>query len=116
MKYKLKYSPDASDKLKEIKRKIVASYGIEVATKVVSKMIRDIRDLQDNPKKGPSVEVILGIPTPYRFLHVEKNYIFYRIETDIIYVTDIYNEREDFLWKMFGVSLRTQDSIDFWGE
>lgn len=29
---------------------------------------------------------------------------------------DIYNEREDFLWRMFRVDLRTQDSIDFWGE
>ena len=116
MKYKLKYSPDASDKLKELKKQISASYGSDVATKIVSKIMREIRDLQDNPEKGPSVESMLGIPTPYRFLHVEKNYAFYRIETDTIYVTDIYNEREDFLWRMFRVNLRSQDSIDFWGE
>lgn len=116
MKYKLKYSPDASDKLKELKRQISASYGSEKATRVVSKIMREIRELQDNPKKGPSVEAMLGIPTSYRFLHVEKNYAFYRIDTDTIYVTAIYNEREDFLWKMFRVNLRTQDSTDFWGE
>lgn len=116
MKYKLKYSPDASDKLKELKKQIAATYGSDVATKVVSKIMREIRNLQDHPEKGPSVEAVLGIPTPYRFLHVEKNYAFYRIETDTIYVTDIFNEREDFLWRMFRVNLRTQDSIDFWGE
>ena len=30
--------------------------------------------------------------------------------------TDIYNEREDFLWKMFGIKLRTDESIEYWVE
>lgn len=51
IKLKLKYSPDASDKLKELKKQISASYG-----------------------------------------------------------------SEDFLWRMFRVRLRTQESRDFWGE
>ena len=68
MKYKLKYSPDASDRLREIKKQISASY---------------------------------------RFLHVEQNYAFYRIENDTVYVTDIYNEQEDFMWRMFRVNRRT---------
>lgn len=116
MKYKLKYSPDASDRLREIKKQISALYGKEVATKIVSKLMGEIRGLQDNPEKGPSVEAMLNIPTSYRFLHVEQNYVFYRIENDSVYVTDIYNEQEDFMWRMFRVNLRTQDSIDFWGE
>lgn len=76
----------------------------------------EIRGLQDNPEKGPSVGAMLNIPTSYRFLHVKQNYAFYRIENDTVYVTDIYNEQEDFMWRMFRVNLRTQDSIDFWGE
>ena len=116
MKYKLKYSPDASDKLRELNKQITANYGKPVATKIVSKIMGEIRDLQNNPEKGPSVEAMLGISTPYRFLHVEQNYAFYRIENGTIYVTDIYNECEDFMWRMFRVNLRTQDSIDFWGE
>ena len=39
--------------------------------------------MQNNPEKGPSVEAMLGISTPYRFLHVEQNYAFYRIENGI---------------------------------
>ena len=116
MKYKLKYSPDASDRLREIKKQIAVSYGKENATKIVSKIMGEIRGLQNNPQKGPSVEEMLNIPTAYRFLHVEQNFVFYRIENDTVYVTDIYNEREDFLWRMFRVNLRTRDSIDFWGE
>lgn len=116
MRYKLKYSPDASDRLKVLKKQIVASSGSDVATKILSRIMGEIRDLKDNPEKGPSVEAMLGIPTSYRFLHVEKNYVFYRIEIDTIYVTAIYNEREDFLWEMFRVNLRTKESIDYWGE
>lgn len=116
MKYKLKYSPDASDKLRELKNQIISSYGKTVATRIVSNIMSEIRGLQENPKKGASVEAMLGISTPYRFLHVEQNYAFYRLENDTVFVTDIYNEREDFMWRMFRVNSRTQDSIDFWGE
>ena len=116
MKYKLKYSPDASDKLRKLNRQITDSNGKQVATRIVSKIMGEIRGLQNNPEKGPSVEALLGIPTSYRFLYIEHNYAFYRIENDTVYVTDIYNEREDFMWEMFRVNLRTQKSIDFWGE
>lgn len=116
MKFKLKYSPDARDKLREINKQIMNYNSKDVATKVVSGIMKDIRGLQDNPEKGASVEALLGIHTPYRFLHVEHNYVFYRVEKNIIYVTDIYNEREDFMWRMFRINLRTYDSISFWGE
>lgn len=116
MKYKLKYSPDASDKLRELNKQIISSNGKTAANKIVSKIMGDIRGLRDNPEKGPSVDALLGIPTSYRVLHVEHNYAFYRVENDTVFVTDIYNEREDFMWKMFRVNLRTQESIDFWGE
>lgn len=49
-------------------------------------------------------------------LHTEHNYVFYRVDSEEIYVTDIYNEREDFMWKMFGIRLRTDESIEYWGE
>lgn len=116
MRYKLKYSPDTRDKLRELKRQITVTYGNQIAIKILSSITSDIQGLRDNLEKGPSVEALLGIPTPYRFLHVEHNYAFYRLEEDTVFVTDIYNEREDFMGKMFKVNLRTQDSIDFWGE
>lgn len=86
------------------------------STKIVGGIMSDIRGLQDNPRKGTSVEAMLGIPTPYRFLHVNHHYAFYRVEKNTIYVTDIFSEREDFMWRMFRMNLRTQESIDFWGE
>lgn len=81
---------------------------------ILSQIMRDIEDLRSNPNKGPSVEALLGIPTPYRFLHIRYNYVFYRVEENTIFVTDIYNEREDFMQRLFGIPIRTQESIDYW--
>lgn len=105
---KIEYSLDASDKLRQIKQ--------AAGTRTLGTLMHAIRLLSSNPKMCPKIEDLLGIPSPYYFLHKEHNYIFYRIENETIFVTDIYHEREDFLWKMFGIHLRTQESIDYWGE
>lgn len=105
---KIRYSPDASDKLRQIKK--------DAGAKIVGLITKRISDLVDNPRICPTIENMLGISSPYFFLHIEHNYVFYRIDEEIIYVTDIYNEHEDFIWKMFGIRLRTQESFDYWGE
>lgn len=51
MRYKLKYSPDASDKLRELKKQITATYGNQAAIKILSKITSDIGDFWIIPKK-----------------------------------------------------------------
>lgn len=65
MKYKLKYSSDASDKLRKLNRQITGSNGKQVVARIVSKIMEEIRGLQNNTEKGTSVEALLGIPTSY---------------------------------------------------
>lgn len=52
----------------------------------------------------------------YTPLHAEHHYIFYRISQNHLLISDIYNERENFMQKLFGISLRALESIDYWGE
>jgi hypothetical protein len=40
----------------------------------------------------------------------------YRIEDDKVVIVQMFNEKEDFMMKLFGISGRTQESIDYWGE
>lgn len=105
---RIKYSPDASVKLRQIRK--------YVGQNKISKITKSIRGLTGAPYKCPAVENMLGVSNPYYFLHVEQYYIFYRVENDIVFIADIYNECEDFMWKMFGIKLRTQESQDYWGE
>lgn len=79
-------------------------------------MTKAFRDLQQFATKGPSVENLIGIPCDYRMLYVQHNYAFYRIEGDVVRITDIFNEREDFMWKLFGIKTTTQETKDYWGE
>ncbi|WP_084534162.1 type II toxin-antitoxin system RelE/ParE family toxin [Hespellia stercorisuis] len=88
----------------------------DLGIKITSNITKKIRRLRENPRKCPSIEAILDISSPYHFLHVEHHCIFYRIDDDKIYISDIYNEREDFMWKMFGIRLRSEERVEFWGE
>ena len=99
----LQYSPDAIEKLQRIRQDITARYGAQKAKAVIREMTKSFRDLQQFENKGPSVENLIGIPCDYRMLYVQHNYAFYRVENDVIRITDIFNEKEDFMWKLFGV-------------
>jgi hypothetical protein len=105
---KIKYSPSARDKLRQIK--------LVSGTKITGTIVEGINGLLNNPRRCPKIENMLGIPSPYYFFHIQHHYVFYRINDEVIYITDIYSERENFMWKMFGISLRSQESIDFWDE
>ena len=79
-------------------------------------MMKCIRDLQQFENKGVSVERVLGIPCDYRMLYVQHNYVFYKVEADVVKITDIYNEKEDFLWKLFGIKTTMEETEKYWEE
>ena len=113
---KLQYSPDAIEKLHEIKQDVSAKYGPEKAEAVIGEMTKEFRDLQQFENKGSSVENLIGIPCDYRMLYVQHNYAFYRIEENAVRITDIFHEREDFMWKLFGITTTTQETENYWEE
>ena len=113
---KIKYTPDAADKLRELKRAISQQYGANKANQIVKTITDAIRGLCDNEKKGPEVSQMFDVVTDYRFLFVSKNYIFYRIEDDYIRIINLYHEKEDFMWQLFGIDTTPQETIDYWKE
>ena len=112
----IKYTPDAADKLRDINRSILLQYGEGTAKTVIGSITSAIRGLADYEQRGPSVEKIFGVPSEYRYLLVARNYIFYRIESDCIRIINIYNEKENFMWLLFGVDTTSQETIDYWEE
>ena len=110
----LKYSPNAREKLKQIKQHVMQKFGSGIADKVMKKMIKSFRDLQQFENKGVSVESVLGISCDYRMLYVQHNYVFYQIKADVIEIIDIYNEKEDFMWKLFGIKSDTEETENYW--
>ena len=52
---RVKYTPDAADKLRAIKSAITAQYGSKKAKEIVGEITRSIRGLEKNEKKEQGV-------------------------------------------------------------
>ena len=115
MKY-IKYTPDAADKLRAINRGILLQYGSAKAKVVMGMITGAIRNLVETGEIGPSVEEMFGVACDYRYLFVARNYVFYKIEEECIKIINIYHEREDFMWLLFGIDTTPQETIDYWDE
>lgn len=111
---KVMFSPEAKEKIVRIREEIVFKYGSKTARRIISKMMSAFGELQMFENKGPSVESIIGVPCDYRILYVQHNYAFYRVEQDTIWIVDLYNEREDFMWKLFGIRTISLETEDYW--
>ncbi len=111
---KIKYTPDAAEKLRNINKSIFEKYGSTVAKKVIGQIAEAIRGLAEYEQKGVSVEKMLGISSDYRYIYVSRNYVFYRIEDKCIKIVNIYNEKEDFMWQLFGIDTTPSETLEYW--
>lgn len=83
---KLIYTPKALDDLQGIKTYIAKQFG----------------------------ENLIEYPTDYRYLVVRPNYVFYRIEKDMVKIIRILNEKQDFLQILFGISSISDEGEEYW--
>ena len=101
---KLVYAPKYKLKIIEIKKYLDIHFGNEVRKRVLKEITDQIHKLLDYPEMGVSIKELYGIETEYRYKFVRKNYVFYRTDSDCVYIVNIYNEREDFMMKLFGIN------------
>jgi len=112
----IKYTPESVDKLCGINRAVSARYGSKKAKEIIEKITGAIRGLADNEQKSPSVRNMFGVMADYRCIFVPSNYVFYTVEDYCIKIINIYNEKEDFMWLLFGLDTASQETIDYWNE
>jgi len=113
---KIKYTPDAADKLRALKSAISQEYGLGSAKKIVKSITDAIRGLCDYEEMGSEVSKMFDVASDYRYIFVSKNYVFYRVEEKYIRIINLYHEKEDFMWQLFGVDTTPQETIDYWNE
>lgn len=100
----------------KLKKELVAEYG-EQKTKEILTAIADRVEMPGQyEESGVDIARIYDSDNGYRYLFTNHNYFIYRIEDKRVIVVQMFNEREDFMMKLFGISGRTQESIDYWGE
>ena len=113
---KVEYSLIAKNKLINLRKDLTERFGAEVSRKNVKKITEAARGLGTFEEKGISVSSMYDIECDYRYLYVGHNYLFYRIEAERIIIVDMFDEREDFIWKLFGINTTSQETLDYWGE
>ena len=68
-----------------------------IKLKSVKEITSTARQLERFLEEGLRLDELIGYHTDYRYLVVNPNYVFYRIEGDTVRVTRILNERQDFI-------------------
>ena len=81
---KIKYTPDAADKLLALKSAISGEYGGDKAKKIIKSITDAIRGLCDYEEKDSEVSKMFDVVSDYRYVFVSGNYVFYRIEDKYI--------------------------------
>lgn len=112
---KIEYSQIVRQKLKNL-RIDLSKYGEDNSQNQIKKMLSTIKNLGNFSESGVRISEMYNIETDYYYIFVNHNYFIYRIEADKVIIVNMFNEKEDFMMKLFRVSGRTQESIDFWGE
>ena len=107
---KVVYSPAALEDLQLIRDYIEDKWGENVAIRILRKMTSDIRRLEQYPSSGVDLSKLTKVPTQYRYLFSEKNYIFYRIELDEIRIVRVLSELQDYMKQLFGISPELEEA------
>ncbi len=110
------YSQLVKRKLLTLKTELVEEYGNQKAVEILTEMAGRIDMLGQYDNSGVRISSMYDINTDYWYLFTNHNYFIYRIEAKKIIIVQMFNEREDFMMKLFGMSGRTQESIDYWGQ
>ncbi len=69
-------------------------------------------DIGSNIKERFNVDC----PDNWYLLYSHKNYFVFSRSDSMVTVLKMYDNRQDFIYDLFGVEMRSQESIDYWGE
>jgi plasmid stabilization system protein ParE len=112
----IEYSQIVRQKLKNLRAELKENFGEDFSIRTIREITAAIRRLEVFCESGTKLSNMYDIDTDYYYIFVKHNYFIYRIETDRIIIVQMFNEREDFMNKLFGISGRTNKSGEFWGE
>lgn len=113
---KVELSQIVRRKLQLLRAHLTTEFGSKTSNETIKKITSTARSLGNFSEQGISVSAMYSIDCDYRYIYVKHNYLFYRIEKDKIIVVEMFDDREDFMYKLFGISTTSQESIDYWGD
>jgi toxin ParE1/3/4 len=101
--FTVEYSPKALEDLQHINDYIITNWGENIAKRILIKITSNIRRLEQYPLSGVELGKLISVQTDYRYMFLEKNYVFYRLEYDKVQIVRVINEHQDYMEQLFGV-------------
>ncbi len=112
----LDLSPEALNDLQQTKECIAMEHGEEFAKKIIGNIMDSIGNLLMFPEVGVRIFARYGIACDYLYIVTNRNYVFYRKEREFIRIIRVLNEKQDFMYTLFGIKTTSQEAEDYWGE
>ncbi len=112
MSWSVRISSEAMADLESIKAYLSAQFGTDVSERFIRDIMKDIKKLKDYPNIDIKLFERFDIVTDYKCFYTHKNYVFYRIEGDKINIIRVLDHRRDFLFTLFGPSMKEDDYSD----
>lgn len=101
---KILYSPQALEDLQNIKSNILSEFRESVAQKVIKKIINSVSRLEEFPLSGVNLANNIDVPTDYYYLFTQKNYVFYRLHVNRVYVVRVLNQKQEYMQQLFTIT------------
>lgn len=99
--YSIQFSPLAKEDLMKLKRYLMEEFDAAIASEKMKRLIESIRKFEKYPLLGRPLTNLIDIPTDYMFFVSDKNYIFYRLEKDVVRIIRVLDTRQDFMNILF---------------
>lgn len=113
---KIEYSKTVQKKLQILKKRLSTEFGEEYATREMRHITDTLRNMSEFSAPGKPIKTRFGVETNYRFLVIAPNIFILSILDDNLLIEQMFNEKEDFIFKMFKIPMRSKASKKFWKE
>lgn len=112
----IKITPLAHSDIEKTKTYLQEEFGESVAKRIIEAIYNDLDKLAVFPQMGVDIFARYGMKTDYLCLITHKNYVFYRIEGDIIRIIRVLDERCDFMKILFKITTASAETDEYWDE
>ena len=104
--------------LAKLKRDLLLSQGEEKASGTIKYILNALDNLGMFSSVGKNIRDTYNIdcPSNWFLLYVDKNYFVYSKTEKLITILKMYSNKQDFIYDLFGIEMRSEESKKYWGD
>lgn len=104
--------------LNDLKDYLISIQGERKGKNTFADIMSNIDNLEQFGDVGRNIKEYFNLDCPnnWYLLYVHKNYFIFSKTESTITILKMYNNKQDFIYELFGIEMRSQESIDYWDE